>query len=141
MNIGQAAASSGVTAKMIRYYEEVGLIPSAQRASSNYRHFTPEDVHRLRFVRRARELGFSVERIRDLLKLWSDRRRHSADVKAIALAHVAELETKIAQMREMATALHVLADACEGDHRPECPIIEDLEHTMSGASIGAARPH
>ena len=129
MNIGQAAAASGVTAKMIRYYEGVGLIPSARRASSNYRHFSPEDVHRLRFIRRARELGFSVERIRDLLKLWSDRHRQSADVKAIALAHVAELETKIAQMREMAATLHVLADACEGDHRPECPIIEDLEST------------
>ena len=133
MNIGQAATSSGVSAKMIRYYEEVGLIPSARREPSNYRQFSGEDLHRLRFIRRARELGFSVERIRDLLKLWSDRNRHSVEVKAIALAHAAELEAKIAQMREMAEALHDLADGCEGDDRPECPIIRGLEGSRRGS--------
>jgi Cu(I)-responsive transcriptional regulator len=127
MQIGSAAKASSVTAKMIRHYETIGLIPSADRMDSNYRSYSPEDVHRLQFVRRARALGFSMDQIRDLLKLWSDRNRCSSEVKAIAMAHVAEMETKITHMREMADALHRLADACEGDDRPECPIIRSLE--------------
>ena len=127
MQIGQAAKASGVTAKMIRHYEAIGLVPSAQRQSSNYRDYDAADVHRLRFIRRARDLGFSMDRIRDLLKLWSDKNRCSSEVKAIALAHVAEMETRIAHMREMAHVLHALADACEGNRRPDCPIIRGLE--------------
>ena len=127
MNIGRAAAGSGVSAKMIRHYEEIGLVPAPARQPSNYRDYDDDDVHRLKFIRRARDLGFPISRIRGLLKLWSDRNRSSSEVKAIALAHVAELEGKIAHMREMADALHGLADACEGDERPDCPIIQDLE--------------
>ena len=127
MQIGQAAAASGVSAKMIRHYESIGLIGAAGRSGSNYRSYGAEDVHRLAFIRRSRTLGFSIERIRDLLKLWSDRDRSSADVKRIALAHAAELDRKIADLRAMAATLHRLADACGGDARPQCPIIESLE--------------
>lgn len=133
MQIGRAAKASGVTAKMIRHYEVIGLIPSAHRMDSNYRSYSPQDVHRFQFIRRARALGFSMDQIRDLLKLWSDRNRCSSEVKAIALAHVAAMETKIEHMREMADALHRLADACEGDDRPECPIIRSLEGERSAA--------
>ena len=131
MNIGQAAAHSGVTAKMIRHYEVIGLVPSASRQASNYRSYTTGDVGRLQFIRRARDLGFSIDRIRDLLKLWSDRNRSSSEVKAIALAHISEMETKITHMREMAHMLHELADACEGNDRPECPIIRGLEGSLA----------
>lgn len=134
MNIGQAAARSGVSAKRIRYYESVGLVPSAERLASNYRRYSADDVHRLEFIRRARDLGFAVERIRDLLKLWSDRNRASSEVKAVAQAHIAELEAKIGQMREMADVLHRLADACEGNDRPDCPIIRGLEGRPMPAS-------
>ena len=133
MQIGQAAKASGVTAKMIRHYEGIDLIPSAARQESNYRSYSPTDIHRLKFIRRARDLGFSIDRIRDLLKLWSDRNRCNAEVKAIALAHIAELDTKIEHMREMACVLHGLADACEGDDRPECPIMKSL----GGSSFSA----
>jgi Cu(I)-responsive transcriptional regulator len=132
MQIGQAAKASGVTAKMIRHYEAIGLVPSAGRQASNYRDYDDADVHRLRFIRRSRDLGFSMDRIRDLLKLWSDRNRCSSEVKAIALAHVAEMETRIAHMREMADVLHALANACEGNHRPDCPIISGLEGNGKG---------
>lgn len=127
MQIGSAAKASGVTAKMIRHYEVIGLIPSADRMDSNYRSYSSEDVHRLQFVRRARALGFSMDHICELLKLWGDRNRCSSEVKAIALAHVADMETKILHLREMADTLHRLADACEGDDRPGCPIIKSLE--------------
>jgi Cu(I)-responsive transcriptional regulator len=133
MQIGEAAKASGVSAKMIRHYEVIELIPSADRQSSNYRSYLPEDVHRLRFIRRARDLGFSIDRIRNLLKLWSDRNRCSSDVKTIALAHVAEMEARIAHMREMADMLNDLANACEGDNRPECPIIRGLEGSLTSA--------
>ncbi|WP_131116394.1 Cu(I)-responsive transcriptional regulator [Lichenihabitans psoromatis] len=126
MQIGQAAKASGVTAKMIRHYEVIDLIPSATRQDSNYRSYSTTDVHRLKFIRRARDLGFPLNRIRELLTLWSDRNRCSSEVKAIAQAHIAELETKIEHMRDMAGALHGLADACEGDDRPECPIMDGL---------------
>jgi MerR family copper efflux transcriptional regulator len=131
MNIGKAAAASGVTAKMIRHYEEIALIRPVAREASNYRTYSVEDVRQLQFVRRARGLGFSIERIRGLLKLWSDRNRCSSEVKAIALAHVEELEVKIGHMREMADELHSLARACDGDDRPECPIIRSLEGTLA----------
>ncbi|MCW6510460.1 Cu(I)-responsive transcriptional regulator [Lichenifustis flavocetrariae] len=126
MHIGQVATMSGVSAKTIRHYESIGLIEAADRSAGNYRSYRPDDVHRLRFIRRARNLGFPIDRIRDLLRLWSDRDRSSADVKAIALAHAAELDHKIADLRAMAATLHRLADACEGNDRPHCPIIESL---------------
>ena len=118
MNIGQAAAASGVSAKMIRYYEGIGLIPPSARRDSGYRDYGASDVHRLAFIRRARDLGFSIDQIRALLRLWSDRRRSSAEVKAIALEHVAELKQRARELNEMADALKHLASACEGDSRP-----------------------
>ena len=126
MQIGQAAQASGASAKMIRHYESIGLIGRAERRMSNYRDYSPDDVARLKFVRRARDLGFSIDRIRGLLALWGDGGRSSAEVKRIALDHIAELEERIAAMRDMAATLHRLADGCAGDARPDCPIIEGL---------------
>jgi MerR family transcriptional regulator, copper efflux regulator len=111
---------------MIRYYETIGLFPEAGRTAGGYRDYETADVQRLRFIRRARDLGFSLERIRELLKLWSDRNRHSADVKSLALAHIAELEARAAELRGMTKALRALARACDGDQRPDCPIMEEL---------------
>ena len=126
MNIGQASKASGVSAKMIRYYESIDLIPRSARRESGYREYGAVDVHRLAFVRRARDLGFTIDRIRELLRLWSDGDRSSAEVKAIALEHMAELKQRARHLNEMAEALKHLASACEGDHRPECPIIKGL---------------
>lgn len=126
MQIGEASKATGVTAKMIRHYESIGLIPGAARRDSNYRDYGAEDVHRLGFIRRARDLGFSIDEIRDLLKLWGDRGRSSRDVKALTVAHIAELDAKIALLGEMRATLSHLADCCDGDHRPDCPIIESL---------------
>lgn len=127
MQIGEAAARSGVSAKMIRHYEGIGLIGAPGRSVANYRVYDATDVHRLRFIRRARDLGFPVETIRELLKLWSDKTRSSADVKRIALRHAADLDRKIADLRAMAATLHSLADTCGGDDRPDCPILHSLE--------------
>lgn len=126
MNIGEAAAASGVSAKMIRYYEGTGLLPVAHRGGNGYREYDAIDVHRLRFVRRSREFGFSMEQIETLLALWTDRSRPSKDVKAIAITHVAELDEKISDLRAMRNTLAHLADCCHGDNRPDCPILEDL---------------
>lgn len=126
MNISQASNASGVSSKMVRYYEQIGLIKPALRTASSYRTYGDNDVHTLRFVRRARDLGFSVEQIKELLALWRDRSRASSDVKAVALEHVAELERKIAAIQEMAKTLKHLASHCHGDDRPECPIIEEI---------------
>ncbi|HEX4767664.1 MAG TPA: Cu(I)-responsive transcriptional regulator [Lichenihabitans sp.] len=126
MTIGEAARASGVSAKMIRYYEETGLIRKAERSSSGYRHYTEADIHTLRFIRRARDLGFPVEQIAELLALWQDRSRASAQVKALAMDHVAGLWKKIAELQAMARTLTALAEQCGGDGRPECPIIDDL---------------
>jgi Cu(I)-responsive transcriptional regulator len=126
MNIGEAAAASGVSAKMIRYYESIGLVPNAARSASGYRVYSDDDVHALRFIRRSRDLGFSVEQMGELLALWSDRSRASGDVKRIALNHVAELERKMRELRDMANTLRHLAENCHGDGRPHCPILEDL---------------
>lgn len=126
MNIGQAAKQSGISAKMIRYYESIGLISPAVRTDSGYRVYSDHDVHTLRFVRRARDLGFSVEQMNGLLALWQDRSRASADVKRIALEHVEELERKAEALREMAATLKHLAQHCHGDERPDCPILENL---------------
>jgi MerR family transcriptional regulator, copper efflux regulator len=126
MNIGDVSQESGVSTKMIRYYEQIGLIPPAHRTESGYRVYRDNDVHTLRFIRRARDLGFSVNQLAELLALWSDRGRASADVKRIAREHIAELERKIQDLRTMTDALKHLAEHCHGDHRPECPILEDL---------------
>jgi MerR family transcriptional regulator, copper efflux regulator len=126
MTIGEAARASGVSAKRIRYYESIGLIPAAGRTASGYRAYGAADVHILRFVRRARDLGFSVPRIADLLALWQDRDRASADVKAVALAHIAELSARIAELEAMKHTLEHLAAHCHGDARPDCPILRDL---------------
>lgn len=126
MNIGQAAKASGVSAKMIRYYEQTGLIPQADRTASGYRDYSGSDVHVLRFIRRARDLGFSVAAINDLLGLWRDESRHSAEVKRLAQRHIAELETKIQGLQDMAQTLSKLVNACHGDDRPHCPILESL---------------
>jgi Cu(I)-responsive transcriptional regulator len=134
MNIGEAAVRSGVTAKMIRYYEEVGLIGKAQRTESGYRTYSETDIHSLRFIRRARDLGFPVERIRDLLRLWSDQSRTSHEVKEIALAHVAELDADIARLTGLRDALRHLANKCHGDDRPQCPILEDLGGSLPTAA-------
>ncbi|MCG7392673.1 Cu(I)-responsive transcriptional regulator [Microvirga sp. ACRRW] len=144
MNIGQAAAASGVSAKMIRYYESIGLIPKTIRTESGYRVYSDHDVHTLRFIRRARDLGFSVEQITDLVSLWQNRERASKDVKTIALDHVAVLERKIRELREMSSTLKHLAEHCCGDSRPHCPILEELAsdeplpaHAKTDARFGA----
>jgi Cu(I)-responsive transcriptional regulator len=126
MKIGEVSAVTGVSAKMIRHYESIGLIPAADRRDSNYRDYGHHDMHRLAFVRRARDLGFSIDEIRDLLKLWGDRERSSADVRALTLQHIEDLDQRIANLKEMRKTLAHLAAACEGDHRPDCPIIDDL---------------
>ena len=129
MQIGEAARLTGVSAKMIRHYESIGLIPSADRRESNYRDYGHHDIHRLGFIRRARDLGFSIEEIRDLLRLWGDRKRSSRDVKAMTLTHIAELDGKIALLGEMRATLAHLADCCDGNNRPDCPIIESRAGT------------
>ena len=135
MNIGQAAKASGISAKMIRYYESIGLFPLAGRTAGGYRNYDDMDVQRLRFMRRARDAGFSLERVRDLLKLWSDRDRRSADVKSLALAHIAELEARTAELRAVINTLRKLADACEGDDRPDCPIIDEFAERRSPVAL------
>ena len=137
MNIGDASRASGVSAKMIRHYEGIGLVPPADRRDSGYRDYGPGDLHRLGFIRHARDLGFSLDRIRVLLGLWSDPARSNAEVKAIASAHVTELEQRARQLKEMADALRSLADACDGDGRPDCPIIASLE---TGANVPPCHP-
>ncbi|MBK4722025.1 Cu(I)-responsive transcriptional regulator [Azospirillum sp. YIM DDC1] len=137
MNIGEAAKASGMSAKLIRYYESIGLISEAGRTVSGYRVYTRQEVNILRFVKRARTLGFSIERIRQLVGLWQNKQRASAEVKRVALEHVAELEAKITEMQAMADTLKELADACQGDHRPDCPILKDLEEP--GNTLAPAR--
>ncbi|MFJ1311894.1 Cu(I)-responsive transcriptional regulator [Agrobacterium sp. P15N1-A] len=126
MNIGQAATASGIPAKMIRYYEETGLIPAASRTECGYRAYDTKDVQTLRFIHRARHLGFSMEDIRQLLSLWQDRHRTSADVRALALAHITGLDLKLENLQTMQRTLKHLIAHCEGDDRPDCPILDDL---------------
>ena len=126
MNIGAVAKASGVSAKMIRYYESTGLIPAADRRASGYRDYGESDLHRLTFVRRARELGFSVEFIRELLSLWSDRGRSNSEVRAVALKHVAGLEEQAERLQGMIATLHALIGTCKRGGRPDCPIMTEL---------------
>jgi MerR family copper efflux transcriptional regulator len=126
MNIGQAAEAAGVNAKMIRYYESIGLISAASRTGSGYRQYNEKDIRTLRFIRRSRDLGFSIERIKTLLSLWEDRGRKSADVKQLAGQYIAELDRDIEKLQSIRDQLRHLADCCHGDQRPDCPIIEDL---------------
>jgi len=126
MNIGEAAAASGVSAKMIRYYESITLIPPGRRSESGYRIYSENDLHALRFVKRARTLGFSLDQIRELLSLWQNKERASADVKRIALGHVDELNQRIAELTEMRDTLQTLARCCKGNDRPDCPILQSL---------------
>jgi len=126
MNIGAASTASGVSAKMIRHYEAIGLLRPAARRDNAYRDYADGDVHELRFVRRARKLGFSIDEIAGLLALWRDEERPSRDVRRIAQVHLADLETRIAEMQAMAATLRTLVHACHGDDRPHCPILDDL---------------
>lgn len=126
MNIGQIAKASGVSSKMIRHYEAIGLIEESRRTESNYRTYSAQDLHILRFIKSARSLGFSLDDIGRLLSLWKDKSRASADVKALARAHIDSLNTKIGEITAMRDALQTLADTCHGNARPECPIIQGL---------------
>lgn len=126
MNIGEAAAATGVSAKMIRHYESMGLIKPALRTIAGYRVYGEEDIHALRFIRHARDLGFALEDIDALLRLWGDRGRSSCEVKKLALDHIATLDRKIAELQAMRGTLTDLADRCQGDDRPHCPILEGL---------------
>ncbi len=143
MTIGEAAAATGISAKMIRYYESVGLIAPAGRSDGNYRLYGETELHTLRFIRRARDLGFSVEQMQALLALWRDRSRASADVKAMALEQIAALRRRIAELEGMVDTLAHLAAHCHGDDRPDCPIIEDLAapaHPPAPPVTPASRP-
>ena len=129
IDIGRASKASGVSVKMIRHYEAIGLLKKVARSRSNYRIYSDNDVHTLRFVKRARTLGFSVEDIRELLSLWGNKSRSSAAVKKIAAGHLQELEQRIAEMKGMAETLKHLMHNCHGDQRPDCPILDDLART------------
>ncbi|ROP99697.1 Cu(I)-responsive transcriptional regulator [Stella humosa] len=134
MTIGEAAAASGVSAKMIRYYEEIGLVAPAGRTAAGYRMYGAHDVHTLRFVRRARDLGFGVEQIGSLLALWHDRARASADVRRVAVDQIGQLRRRIDELQAMVRTLEHLADHCHGDARPDCPILDDLADPPADAS-------
>ena len=126
MKIGEASTASGISQRMIRHYEKIGLIPAAARRDSGYRDYDERDVHTLRFIGRARDLGFPIEEIRQLVALWHDRARSSVDVKSLALARAKELRRKARELDEMRGALEHLASQCHGDDRPDCPILGDL---------------
>jgi MerR family copper efflux transcriptional regulator len=126
MNIGEAAKRSGVSAKMVRHYESLGLLPQVARTEAGYRQYTDREVHTLRFIRHARDLGFSMAEIGELVKLWQNQRRSSANVKKIALKHLADIDAKMAEMAAMRKTLQHLVHCCHGDDRPDCPILEEL---------------
>lgn len=140
MNIGQAAKHTGLSAKMIRYYEAIGLLPSAGRSESGYRQYSEDDLQRLRFIRRARDLGFSLAESGRLLALWHDRERASADVKALAVEHIEALNGKIAELEALRDTLQTLVDHCQGDNRPDCPILEDLQTGSSCCQPATTAP-
>ena len=129
MNIGEAASAAGVTAKMIRYYESIGLIEAAHRSDAGYRKYSENDVHALRFIKSSRDLGFSIERIKTLLALWHDKTRKSGDVKKLARQYIAELDRDIEKLQSIRAQLQHMAEHCHGDQRPDCPIIDNLAAT------------
>jgi MerR family copper efflux transcriptional regulator len=124
--IGEAAKQAGLPAKTIRYYEDIGLVRPSGRSAGGYRLYDARDVRTLQFIQRARELGFSVKEVRELLALWQNRQRSSADVKAVAQAHIADIDRRMAELQGMRDTLAHLVEQCHGDHRPECPILADL---------------
>ena len=128
VSIGEAARRSGVSARMVRHYEGLGLLPAVARTESGYRQYDDADIHTLRFIKRSRDLGFSMEEIAELVGLWHNRRRASASVKRIAQKHLSELEQRITDMQAMRNTLAHLVHCCHGDARPECPILDDLAH-------------
>ncbi|MDB5796263.1 MAG: hypothetical protein JWP36_165 [Paucimonas sp.] len=132
MNIGQASEASGVSTKMIRYYESIGLISAAHRADSGYRQYSENEVQTLRFIKRSRDLRFSLARIKTLLGLWDERGRQSADVKELAGQYIEELDNDIAKLQSIRDQLQHLVSHCHGDHRPECPILDDLAARHDG---------
>ena len=140
MNIGQAARASGVSARMIRHYEAVGLLSEAARSGAGYRVYSDRDVHTLRFIRQSRELGFPIEQIRELLALWQNRRRPSRQVKALAQVHLQELEQKLRELQAMKASLEHLVSCCSGDDRPDCPILDGLAREPAAAAVDAAAP-
>ena len=140
MNIGAAASASGVSAKMIRHYEGVGLLPPASRTVSGYRQYSDKDVSTLRFIRHCRDLGFSLEQISELLDLWQNRKRSSRQVKALAQAHIAELDEKLKELQEMRSTLEHLVHCCNGDDRPDCPIIESLASDTAAQGRNTTAP-
>lgn len=140
MNIGEAAEKAGVTPKMVRHYESLGLLPKVHRTESGYRVYGESEVHTLRFIKRSRDLGFSIPEISELVKLWQDRRRPSSSVKKVASAHLAELDRKIEEMQSMRKTLSHLIHCCHGDDRPECPILEDLGRSTRPVPEAKAAP-
>ena len=140
MNIGEAAKASSVSTKMIRHYESVGLFPQAARTDSGYRQYTAKEVSTLRFVRQSRDLGFSIEQIRELLGLWQDRKRPSRQVRALAQAHIAELDAKLQELHAMKATLEHLVHCCHGDDRPDCPIIDSLSHETAAPAAHQNQP-
>ena len=134
MNIGQAARQSGLSAKMIGYYESINLLKPAHRSDSGYRLYNDDDLHTLGFIKRSRDLGFSLEEVGKLLELWQDRQRASADVKALARQHIEELDHKIRELGQLRDTLQDLVEHCQGDHRPDCPILKEL---ASGSCCGS----
>lgn len=136
MNISEAASRSGLPAKTIRYYEDIGLVVPAARRANGYRDYAERDVHTLKFLSRARNLGFTVAECRALAALYTDRNRRSADVKALALARVDDIDRKLAELRAMRRTLQHLADRCHGDDRPDCPILDDLAGADAGKPVG-----
>ncbi|MEO6660511.1 MAG: Cu(I)-responsive transcriptional regulator [Burkholderiaceae bacterium] len=139
MNIGQAAKASGVSAKMIRHYESVDLFPEANRTQAGYRQYRDKDISTLRFIRQSRDLGFSIEQIRELLGLWQNRRRPSRQVKALAEAHIQELNQKLIELQAIKATLEHLAHCCSGDDRPECPILDSLARGSSFQPVAHKR--
>ena len=139
VNIGEAARRAGVTPKMVRHYEALGLLPRVARTEAGYRVYTPAEVHTLRFIRRSRDLGFPIAEIAELLELWQDRRRSSASVKRLAQRHVLALERKLEELAAMRDTLRHLIDCCHGDDRPDCPILDDLERPEPPAAGTATK--
>lgn len=136
MNIGEAAKDTGVSAKMIRHYEQVGLLPAPRRTDAGYRQYTASDIHTLRFIRHARDLGFSIHAIGELVGLWQNRRRPSRQVKALAQTHIQQLEQKAQELLAMKASLEHLVQCCHGDDRPECPILDTLAAEDNGSNGG-----